>query len=306
MAEGDGSGARQLTKDGMSAQNPTATPDGQWIVYASGNPAHRGVWKIRPDGSGATQLVAATAVITDVSRDGRYVSYLVNRRTPMATIKVANVADGSDIPFSIAVGSQGRRGSRLTTGRTRWTADGKSITYIGQNEHGHYGVYCAGVRAGPRHQCDPPRARGLRRGNSDGVVCDLSRRKAPHHSGMGTTLQHPGRRANRRTYAAEADQTVTARRTSARRTSARGTSHVRTSSARRTYNAAHTRLQLSVVTVSGPMKSCRRSAPAEWARSSRARYELNRSVAIKVLPELFAGTLNASRASHAKRRRSRR
>jgi hypothetical protein len=59
----------------------------------------------------------------------------------MATIRVASVADGTEIPFSIAVGSQGRRGVLLTTGRTRWTADGKSIAYIGQNERGHYGVY---------------------------------------------------------------------------------------------------------------------------------------------------------------------
>ena len=76
IAEADGSGAKQLTRDGLSAQNPTATPDGQWIVYGSGNPAHRGFWKIHPDGSGAIQLVTATAVIPEVSPDGRYVAYL--------------------------------------------------------------------------------------------------------------------------------------------------------------------------------------------------------------------------------------
>ena len=141
IAEADGSGARQLTKDGLSAQNPTATPDGKWIIYASGNPAHRGIWKIRPDGSGAVRLVSATVVIPEVSPDGQYVAYLTNRRTPMASVRVATVADGRDVPFSIAVGSQGRGGSFFTTGRTRWMPDGKAIAYIGQNESGHYGVY---------------------------------------------------------------------------------------------------------------------------------------------------------------------
>ena len=141
IAEADGSGARQVTTDGVSAQNPTATPDGKWIIYASGNPAHRGIWKIGPDSSGAVQLVTATIVIPEVSPDGRYVAYLTNRRTPLASVRVATVADGRDVPFSIAVGSQGRGGSFFTTGRTRWMPDGKAIAYIGQNESGHYGVY---------------------------------------------------------------------------------------------------------------------------------------------------------------------
>ena len=141
IAEADGSGARQLTRDGLSAQNPTATPDGQWIVYASGNPAHRGIWKVRPDGSGAVKLVTTTAVIPEVSPDGQYVVYLINRRTPRATIRVATVADGRDVPFSIAVGTEGRRGALFTTGRSRWTRDGKAIAYVGQNESGHYGIF---------------------------------------------------------------------------------------------------------------------------------------------------------------------
>ena len=29
----------------------------------------------------------------------------------------------------------------FTTGRTRWTPDGKAIAYIGQNESGHFGVF---------------------------------------------------------------------------------------------------------------------------------------------------------------------
>jgi serine/threonine protein kinase len=139
IAQADGSGARQLTQDGMSAQNPTATPDGSWVVYSSGHPGHRGVWKIRPDGSAATHLVAGTTAIPEVSPDGKYVAYLINRRTPLASVRVAAVADGREVPFSIAVG---RRGSSFfTTGRCRWTRDGKAIAYVGQDENGRYGVF---------------------------------------------------------------------------------------------------------------------------------------------------------------------
>jgi hypothetical protein len=35
----------------VDAENPTATPDGQWIIYGSANPAHSGIWKIRADGT---------------------------------------------------------------------------------------------------------------------------------------------------------------------------------------------------------------------------------------------------------------
>jgi len=141
IAGADGSGAKQLTRDGVGAQNPTATPDGVWIVYGSGNPAHAGVWKIRPDGSQARRLVAGTIVIPEVSPDGRYVAYVINRRTPLATVRVATVADGRDIPFAIRVGSQGRGGSIFTAGRSRWIPDGKTIAFTGQDQAGLFGVF---------------------------------------------------------------------------------------------------------------------------------------------------------------------
>ena len=204
IAEADGSGARQLTKDGLSAQNPTATPDGKWIIYASGNPAHRGIWKIRPDGSGAVRLVTATVVIPEVSPDGQYVTYLTNRRTPMASVRVATVADGRDVPFSIAVGSQGRGGSFFTTGRTRWMPDGKAIAYIGQNESGHYGVYVQDFIPGRDTDRLSSSARGLRRGHRNRIICVLSGRKMADDGGLGTALEHHDCRGRWRSIAAAA------------------------------------------------------------------------------------------------------
>lgn len=141
IAGADGSGAKQLSRDGVGAQNPTATPDGVWIVYSSGNPAHAGVWKIRPDGTQARRLVAGSIFIPEVSADGKYVAYGINRRTPLATLRVATVADGRDVPFAIRVGSQGRGRSIFTAGRSRWMPDGKTIAFTGQDQAGLFGIF---------------------------------------------------------------------------------------------------------------------------------------------------------------------
>jgi Tol biopolymer transport system component len=46
ISNADGSSARQLTHDGVDAENPSATPDGEWVVYTSGNAEKRGLWKV--------------------------------------------------------------------------------------------------------------------------------------------------------------------------------------------------------------------------------------------------------------------
>ncbi|MGD8375891.1 MAG: protein kinase, partial [Acidobacteriota bacterium] len=57
LAEPDGSGARQVSHDGFNAENATPALGGEWLVYNSGNPEHSGLWKVRLDGTEATQLV---------------------------------------------------------------------------------------------------------------------------------------------------------------------------------------------------------------------------------------------------------
>ena len=91
----DGSSARQLTKDKQDAENPTATPDGNWIVFSQVTGPGIGVWKIHPDGSGAKKLVSGNTLLPEVSPDGQYVSYRTNLRTDLTAIRVARVSDGS-------------------------------------------------------------------------------------------------------------------------------------------------------------------------------------------------------------------
>ena len=46
-AERDRSSPRQVSHDGFNAENPVLTRDG-WVVYASGQPQHQGIWKVAP------------------------------------------------------------------------------------------------------------------------------------------------------------------------------------------------------------------------------------------------------------------
>lgn len=137
--------ARQVSNDGKDAENPTMTPDGEWIVYASSNESKAGIWKVRADGRDATPVVAGPLLyIPDVSPDGRYVAYLFTDRVNLQNaIRVAEVESGRVTPFEIRVPYQlEESGADITWGRARWTHDGDEIVFIRQDEWtGRSGVY---------------------------------------------------------------------------------------------------------------------------------------------------------------------
>ena len=138
-ADVDGGGPRQLTQDGGNAENPTATPDGQWVVYSSGNPQKAGLWKIHPDGTGATQVVKGRVSLPDVSPDGRRVLYRVFSGKYPASLRVVRLEDGKPEPFELKVGAE--RKTTVTLGRARWMPDGRAIAFVGQDPSGASGVY---------------------------------------------------------------------------------------------------------------------------------------------------------------------
>jgi len=137
IADADGGHPRQVTHDG-DAENPTATPDGRWIVYASGTATNEGIWKIRADGTQATRLASGYLLNPEVSPDGSYAAYrvMVIGRS-RALVKVLRLSDGATLPFEIEAPDVGFGGS----GRVRWMRGGKALAYIASDEHGIQGIY---------------------------------------------------------------------------------------------------------------------------------------------------------------------
>jgi Tol biopolymer transport system component len=142
MAEADGSGARQVTRDGVDAENPVPTPDGQWIVYASANPATRGIARVRPDGTQPLVVVPGNNIIPEVSPDGLFVAFVADLGSNEAALRVARIDDG-EVVFSIPLPSwvYWLGGPGLDQGRCRWWPDGRALVFILHQPEGGSGVY---------------------------------------------------------------------------------------------------------------------------------------------------------------------
>jgi serine/threonine protein kinase len=116
-ADRDGSSPRQVSHDGFDAENPVVTADG-WVVYASGQPQHPGLWKVRLDGTDAKLVAAGQVAWPDVSPDGKYALYHTAANALRAAIHIVRLADGSPVEFH----EEGIR--------ARFSSDGRSIVYI--------------------------------------------------------------------------------------------------------------------------------------------------------------------------------
>jgi Tol biopolymer transport system component len=145
IADPDGRAARLLTRDGNDAETPTATRDG-WVLYSSGTPGRRGIWRVRLDGTGARLLVPGVTVHPEVSPDGRFVLYHapVEEREE---IRVARAQDGSPVPFTIAIPfrnltvSFGLSALPVAIGRARWRPDGQAVVFVGLMPDGRFAVF---------------------------------------------------------------------------------------------------------------------------------------------------------------------
>ena len=141
IANADGTEPRQLSRDGVDAENPAMAPDGQggeWVYYGSYGSEKSGIWRMRLDGSGAMRVIAGTLRDPSPSPDGNYVGLIDASDTDHFRIRVARIADGAFVSFSLdtslnpATGTQGAR--------IRWMPDGRSLIFGGSGISGN-GVY---------------------------------------------------------------------------------------------------------------------------------------------------------------------
>jgi serine/threonine protein kinase len=130
-----GTGARQVSRDGVDAENPSLSADGKWIVYTSSNPAGTGIWKIHPDGTGKTRLLAGGYVLPELSAQSGWLATgeVVDNFT--TKVHVVALTDGSRIA-ELEVKSK-----RSNPGRCRWSPDGRELIFFADDEGGRAVLY---------------------------------------------------------------------------------------------------------------------------------------------------------------------
>lgn len=164
----DGSQQQQLTVDAAMDVIPTATPDNRYIIFISNRSGNFQIWRMNADGSNQIQLTKGRPKFyPSISGDGKWV--LFNSTDDLHLWKVS--VDGGD-PIEVAsyvairpsmspdqrsIVCLGRNGSkreililpaaggeplkrievraaRLAGYRIKWTADGKALIYIAEND----------------------------------------------------------------------------------------------------------------------------------------------------------------------------
>jgi Tol biopolymer transport system component/serine/threonine protein kinase len=137
MADADGTRPRQISRNGVNAENPTMTADGEWIVYSSSDPENPGLFRVRPDGSDTTRIVAGQAQLPEVSPDGRFVAYYVlSQWKSFSEIFVADVMTGELLDFSVQLDWK-PDSPNVTYGRSRWLPDGTALAFVGLDDGGN-------------------------------------------------------------------------------------------------------------------------------------------------------------------------
>jgi Tol biopolymer transport system component len=136
----DGSGLRQLTKEGGADWGPTFTPNGKLIVFVSDRKStdrrdHSNIFSMRPDGSRLRILIGGprNEYEPDVSPNGRSIAFVSNRaRTHGLT--------AHHVTKIFVARMSGRHMHALPEsrddGNPSWAPDGKHIAFLEANSYG--------------------------------------------------------------------------------------------------------------------------------------------------------------------------
>jgi eukaryotic-like serine/threonine-protein kinase len=130
VANSDGSGARQLTKNSSTNFWPFWSPDSQWVAFTSMRPGPAEIWKVPAAGGTPVQLTHNNGFRGDWSPDGRRIAYdtLVLQGSPRE--------GGQNTRVELADASTGmplRTLSQKSLGSPVWSPDGKRLSATAAN-----------------------------------------------------------------------------------------------------------------------------------------------------------------------------
>lgn len=120
----DGSNQIQLTK-GRPKFYPSISGDGKWVLFNSTDDLH--LWKVSVDGGDPIEVASYVAIRPSMSPDQRSIVCL-GRNGSKREILILPAAGGEPLK-RIEV-----RAPRLAGYRIKWTADGKALIYIAEND----------------------------------------------------------------------------------------------------------------------------------------------------------------------------
>ena len=116
----DGSNVKQLTNGG-GGESPSFSPDGKWILYSDYADGKLGIWKVSVEGGNAIGVTDKASWSPVVSPDGKLIACYYAADEKGVEVKLAI------IPFD---GGPPLKMFQTFSPLFRWTADGRSLTYI--------------------------------------------------------------------------------------------------------------------------------------------------------------------------------
>jgi len=117
----DGTNQIQLTTT-ATADNPTISPDGRWVLYNTTDERH--LWRVSIDGGPPVRLTDYPAYYPAVSPDGRMIACMERNQFKREFSILILPFDGGRPLKRIVFDRGGLSGDRI-----QWTPDGRSILY---------------------------------------------------------------------------------------------------------------------------------------------------------------------------------
>jgi serine/threonine protein kinase/Tol biopolymer transport system component len=125
----DGTQLRRLT-DGAYEDVPSLTPDGNWVIYRTGN----SIKKVSIEGGDAITLFDKSVLCPTLSADGRLLAFFTNDQPDSQRwhIEVYDLDSLTPVRrFELPASTTPFNGLRLTPdNRLRWTPDGSGLAYV--------------------------------------------------------------------------------------------------------------------------------------------------------------------------------